>query len=75
MSNDPDGTADRERMLDTIRASFRRTEVETGIAMIPVDRAPGQMLSILRKRANGGVERHDVLPVAFVPMVRGREQG
>jgi protein-L-isoaspartate O-methyltransferase len=49
--------------------------VETGIAMIPVDSAPGQMLSMLRKRADGGVERHDVLPVAFVPMVRGREQG
>jgi len=43
--------------------------------MIPVDSAPGQMLSMLRKRADGGVERHDMLPVAFVPMVRGREQG
>jgi hypothetical protein len=29
---------------------------------------------VLYKRADGDVEERDVLPVAFVPMVRGRRK-
>jgi protein-L-isoaspartate(D-aspartate) O-methyltransferase len=41
--------------------------------VIPVNRGPSQMLSVLSKHADGNIERRDVLPVAFVPMVGGRE--
>jgi protein-L-isoaspartate(D-aspartate) O-methyltransferase len=39
--------------------------------VIPVERGPGQVLCVLRRQADGGVQRRDVLPVAFVPMVQG----
>ncbi|WP_296900089.1 protein-L-isoaspartate(D-aspartate) O-methyltransferase [Thiohalocapsa sp.] len=40
--------------------------------VIPVTRGPGQVLCVLCGKSNGGVNRRDVLPVAFVPMVRGQ---
>jgi protein-L-isoaspartate(D-aspartate) O-methyltransferase len=39
--------------------------------VIPLTRGAGQVLSVLRRKGDGGVDRRDVLPVAFVPMVRG----
>jgi protein-L-isoaspartate(D-aspartate) O-methyltransferase len=39
--------------------------------VIPVVRGAGQVLAVVRSRGDGGIERRDVLPVAFVPMVRG----
>lgn len=38
--------------------------------VIPVDRGFGQQLVVLRKRDDGGVDARDVLPVAFVPLLR-----
>lgn len=50
-------------------------QLKTGANLvIPLDRGPGQILSVLHKRADGDVEERDVLPVAFVPMVRGRRK-
>jgi protein-L-isoaspartate(D-aspartate) O-methyltransferase len=37
--------------------------------VIPVESGFGQQLAVIRKRADGGVDRRDVLPVAFVPLV------
>lgn len=42
-----------------------------GRLVIPVARGLGQQLCVLTKQADGGVERRDLLPVAFVPLVRG----
>ena len=43
--------------------------------VIPVARGAGQVLRVLRRSdgdgADGGLHRRDVLPVAFVPLVRG----
>jgi protein-L-isoaspartate(D-aspartate) O-methyltransferase len=39
--------------------------------VIPVARGAGQVLVVVHRQADGGVDRRDVLPVAFVPMVRG----
>jgi len=39
--------------------------------VLPVARGGGQVLSVLRREADGGVDRRDLLPVAFVPMVHG----
>jgi protein-L-isoaspartate(D-aspartate) O-methyltransferase len=47
-------------------------QLRTGANLVlPVVRGGGQVLCVLRKQADGGVERRDVLPVAFVPMVPG----
>lgn len=42
-----------------------------GNLVIPVARGARQVLSVLQRGADGGLQRRDVLPVAFVPMVRG----
>ena len=52
MSNDPDRTADRERMLKTIRDLFRLTAAETGLG-----EAPPAVIEALR-----GVPRHRFVP-------------
>ncbi|NBC15436.1 MAG: protein-L-isoaspartate(D-aspartate) O-methyltransferase [Gammaproteobacteria bacterium] len=41
-----------------------------GNLVIPVARGRGQVLSVLTRGADGDLHRRDVLPVAFVPMVR-----
>ena len=42
-----------------------------GRMVMPVDRgSEGQMLLLLEKNSSGEVQSHDVLPVAFVPLVR-----
>ena len=44
-------------------------QLKTGARMvIPVDHAEGQMLIVLVKRLDGGVDRENVLPVRFVPL-------
>ncbi|MCC7414326.1 MAG: protein-L-isoaspartate(D-aspartate) O-methyltransferase [Gammaproteobacteria bacterium] len=46
-----------------------------GRLVIPVGpRAGGQMLRCIRRRADGGYSERDVLPVAFVPFTRDRDQ-
>lgn len=43
-----------------------------GRLVIPVNAGLGQELQVIRKTENGGLEKHDVLPVAFVPLRRPR---
>ncbi len=40
--------------------------------VIPLEGSRGQVLCVLRKQADARIERRDVLPVAFVPMVPGQ---
>jgi protein-L-isoaspartate(D-aspartate) O-methyltransferase len=41
--------------------------------VIPVSQDHGQRLLVVRKQADGRLERREVLPVAFVPLVRGEQ--
>ncbi len=40
--------------------------------VLPVDREVGQMLMVVHKQADGTIESREILPVAFVPLVRGK---
>ena len=43
--------------------------------MIPVNANAHQMLQVIRKDAAGDIAIEDVLPVAFVPLVKGDQRG
>ena len=61
---------------DVVPAALEEQLAEGGRLVIPVNTgAIGQTLQVIEKRTRGGLERRDILPVSFVPLVGATGMG